>query len=163
MRLIATNEWNSIRHVCAQNAAVVCRKLVFPKYVFIKPLHFLVQCYRYTPKWSTISPILNWPMTQPMNNVCARTKQQRWTYIICCHLNFPRCGFDLGKIIQTSNRNSTATVLVQVLGMWKCVILFRIFSLLFAASPMKRKHNGVIIAVVVFFPQLMSRTLHINN
>ena len=110
MRLIATFVWNSIRHVCAHNAAVVCRKLVFAKYVFVNPLLSSVQRYTYTPIWSTISPDLNWLLTQPMNNMCMRTNNWSWwTYIIYCRLNFPRCGFGLDTIIQTSNRNSTAT------------------------------------------------------
>ena len=87
-----------------------------------------------------------------MKNICTRTNHWRWwTYIIHCLLNSPRCGFRLDKIIQTSNRNATVTVLVQVIGMWKRVILFRMYSLLLTTSPMKRKHFGVIIAVVVSF------------
>ena len=50
MRPIATFVWNSIRHVCAHNEAIVCRKLVFAQYVFVNPLHSLVQRYTYTPK-----------------------------------------------------------------------------------------------------------------
>jgi len=41
-----------------------------------QPLHCLVQRYTYITNLSKISSGLNWPLTQPINNLCTGTKKQ---------------------------------------------------------------------------------------
>ena len=156
MRLIATIVWNSIRHVCAHSAAVVCWKLSFAQYIFDNPFLSSVQRYTYTQKWSTI-PFELTPDTTYEQYVYTNESLEVEVYNLLPP-EFPdvRIWFRYHHPVfeQKFHRDCPGA------GAWH-VEIYHSFSNVFAAIDSLASEEEtycVIVAVVVFFSQHMSRS-----